>query len=161
MGISFDEVKYYKSGVVDFGDDTQNGLGVKGIEIVNDQIGSTFPEVSATERESGKVMRMKFIVTNKSATRSMQSCIFYLAQDALAPDRVKLYQALQDERMSLVFQDDIDGATNTVTAGTHVNISSVSPSDKSTSDMEGRTISVGGVRLTVDTAPSSTEVTFK
>ncbi len=92
MGILFSEVKYYRSTDIDFTDPVLNG-GDTGAEIVNDTLHSIFPEISATQRESGIVIRSKVFVSNESVGRKMQDCIFYIKQDVQPADRLRLYEA--------------------------------------------------------------------
>ncbi len=92
MGILFSEVKYYRSADINFDDNTLNG-GDVGDEIVNDTLHSIFPEISATQRENGVVLRSKIFVKNESVDRLMQDCIFYVKQDVQPEDRLRLYSA--------------------------------------------------------------------
>lgn len=92
MGILFNEVKYYNSIDIDFTDPTLNG-GDIGAEITNDVLHSIFPEISATQRESGTVLRAKIFIKNDSVGRKMQDCIFYIKQDVQPEDSLCLYEA--------------------------------------------------------------------
>ena len=92
MGIAYEDVKYFRSIDVDFLDDTANG-GDEGTQIVNDELHSIFPEISASQRESGDVLRAKIFVKNDSADRKMQSTIFYIKQDVQPDDKLTMYSA--------------------------------------------------------------------
>ena len=95
MGILYSEVKYYKSATVDFNDATLNGGGF-GDEIINDTLHSIFPEITASQRESGVVLRSKIFVRNESSGRKMQDTIFYIKQDVQPEDRLVMYDATSE-----------------------------------------------------------------
>jgi len=92
MGIQYSDVKYYRSVDVDFSDPTLNGGGI-GEEIINDTLHSIFPEISATQRENGVVLRAKMFVANESADRKMQDTIFYIKQEVQPEDYLTLYSS--------------------------------------------------------------------
>lgn len=92
MGILYSDVKYFNSVDIDFSDPSLNG-GDIGEQIVNDTLHSIFPEISATQRESGIVLRAKVFVKNDSIDRKMQDAIFYIKQDVQPDDRLRMYTA--------------------------------------------------------------------
>ncbi len=92
MAILYSEVKYYTSVDIDFVDETLNG-GDKGIQIVNDTLHSIFPEISATQRENGVILRAKVFIENDSTDRKMQDAVFYIKQDVQPDDKLRMYAA--------------------------------------------------------------------
>ncbi len=92
MAILYSEVKYYTSVDIDFVDETLNG-GDKGIQIVNDTLHSIFPEISATQRETGVILRAKVFIENDSTDRKMQDAVFYIKQDVQPDDKLRMYAA--------------------------------------------------------------------
>ena len=159
MAILFDEVKYYKSEKVDFDDPSNNGMG-PGDQIVNDTLNSIFPEVSATDRENGLERIAKVFVSNESSDRLMAETIFYLKQDVFAPDMLTLYEATESEYISFKNQDDLDGGTTTVTAGTEIFITDILPDTNDATSLVGRKIQIGSLETEVATAPTSSSITL-
>ncbi len=92
MAILYSEVKYYTSLDIDFVDNTLNG-GDKGVQIVNDTLHSIFPEISATQREDGIILRAKIFIENDSVDRKMQDAVFYIKQDVQPDDKLRMYAA--------------------------------------------------------------------
>lgn len=106
MGILYSEVKYYKSATVDFDDSSVNGGGI-GDEIINDTLHSIFPEITATQRETGATLRIKIFVRNESTDRKMQGTIFYIKQDVQPDDKLYMYDASSETSI----EDDEDFTT--------------------------------------------------
>jgi len=159
MGILFSEVKYYVSEHRDFSDDTVNG-GKPGAEIVNDTIHSIFPEISATERESGFTRYSKIFIFNKSTTRVMKDCIFYIKQDVLPPDRIRLFESSENSSISFDNKNEILGTGSAVAAGTAVEINNILPDTFSASDLVGRKVIIGSTPLTIASSPDGTHISF-
>lgn len=159
MGILYSDVKYYRSEVVDFTDSSINGGGV-GDEIINDTLHSIFPEISASQRESGVVLRAKIFVRNESPDRKMQDAIFYIKQDVQPEDRLIMYDATMRESYTFENTTVIDGATTTVSAGTSIEITNITPAGAVAGDIVGRTVSVAGHTLTIASSADDTHVAF-
>lgn len=159
MGILFNEVKYYKSESVDFSDSSLNGGG-PGDEIVNDTLHSIFPEISATERESGLTRIAKYFVFNESSDRVMKDCIFYIKQDVIPPDRLRLVEATELTHFSFENSVDLLGSGSAIAAGTSIQIENISSISNVAGDLVGRSFLAGGVTLTVASSADDTHIAF-
>lgn len=157
MGILFSEVKYYVSESRDFNTPSLNGGGV-GAEITNDTIHSVFPEISATERENGFTRYAKFFVFNESTTRSMKDCIFYIKQDVLPPDRMKLFEATENQNIKFDNKNELLGSSSAIAAGTSIEIENIFPDTLSGADLVGRLIDISGVQFTVASSADATHI---
>ncbi len=156
MGILFSEVKYYASESVDFDVPSSNG-GAMGIEIVNDTLHSIFPEISATERETGFTRYSKIFIFNESTTRIMQDCIFYIKQDVLPEDRLKMFAATEQVHIDF---DNKTSLTATVVAGTSIEIENILPSGTVAGDIVGRKTDIAGSDFTVASSADDTHIAF-
>lgn len=145
MAIRYVEVEYHHAGTVDFSNQSVNGIGL-GVQIPNDQLNSVFPEVSATEREAGKVSRAKIIVVNSSLDRVMKDSYFFVSQDVFDPDRVKIYPATENTNIKATFDNDISVGT---VGGTNIPVTVTSPSGTTVADIDGRRIIIGSDIYTV------------
>lgn len=159
MGILFSEVVYNVSEERDFTDATANGMGI-GTEIANDTLHSIFPEITASEREAGLTRRAKYFVSNKSSSRNMKDCIFYIKQDVVPPDRLKMYEATENASLKAEITNDLQGSQSAVAAGTSVAISNLIPDTISTSDFVGRELTIDSVVYTVASAPDASNITL-
>jgi len=159
MGILFSEVKYYNSELIDFTDSALNGKGV-GTEITNDTMHSIFPEISATERETGFTRYAKVFVSNESTTRKMQDCIFYIKQDVAPPDRLKLYEATESAHYEFNITSTLSGDVSAVAAGTSIDIDTFSPVTAVAADFVGREFEIGGLSYIVVSSPTLSTITF-
>ena len=157
MGILFNEVKYYTSESRDFSTPAVNGGGI-GAEIVNDTLHSIFPEISATERETGFLRYVKLFVFNESTTREMKDCVFYIKQDVIPPDRLKLFEAIEQENISFENSLEILGSGSALAAGTSIQVENILPVTATATDLVGRTIIIGGFTFTVTASADATHI---
>ena len=86
------EYEHYISLDRDFSTPSANG-GAIGNLVVPDSLNVIFPEVLASEREVGLVRYSKVFMKNASADRKMLNNIFFVKQDLLPPDRIRLIEA--------------------------------------------------------------------
>ena len=159
MGISYNEVIFKKAIDTNHSDSSLNG-GAPGPQISNDVLNSIFPEITATERENGVTRRTKMFVSNASTDRTMKDTLLAIVQDILPPEKLRLFAATEDSYFKLLLNGDVQGGDAVVTAGTNIAIKDLVPGTFATSDIVGRRVSISGTPYTVDTAPSSTEITF-
>jgi hypothetical protein len=159
MSILYSEVKFSNSEYIDFNDSSINGGGVGNI-LENDRINNIFPEVSATERQSGGIKRSKLFISNNSSDRTMQSTLLHIKQNVLAPDKLVLFDASENEHLEFTSSSALNGGDSTIAAGTSIEVSDLYPSGKTTNDLIGRTYYLGTLLVTVDTAPDATHITF-
>ena len=157
MGILFSEVKYNSSEVRDFSDPLVNGGG-KGDEVVNDTLHSLFPEISASEREVGFTRYTKFFVTNESTTRKMQDCIFYIKQDVLPPDRLRMFAATESAHIDFDNVTELLGGTSAVASGTSIEIENILPAGVVAGDLVGREIDIAGTKFNVASSANDTHI---
>jgi hypothetical protein len=159
LGISYEEVVFRKALNTDHSDNTING-GPQGPVIINDVLNSIFPEITATERENGVTRRTKMFITNESANREMKDSLLAIVQDILPPEKLRLFAATENTYFRFLLDTDVLGGDATVVAGTNIDIKSLTPSSASTSDIVGRKVKIDTTTYTIDSAPSSTEITF-
>ena len=145
MAIRYVDAKYHGAGVINFENQSVNGAGV-GAQIPNDQLNSIFPEVSATEREAGKVSRAKIIVRNTSTDRIMKDSYFFVSQDVFDPDRVKIYPATENTNIKGTLDTGLTAGT---VAGTNITITATFPLGATVADFDGRRIIIGADVYTV------------
>lgn len=157
MGILFNEVKYYTSESRDFSTPSANGGGI-GEEIINDTLHSIFPEISATERETGFLRYAKIFVFNESTTREMKDCIFYIKQDVIPPDRLRLFEATEQESISFENSLEMLGSSSAIAAGTSIQIENMLPVTATAADLVGRTITISGFTFTVTASADATHI---
>lgn len=157
MGILFSEVKYYTSVSRDFSAPALNGGGI-GDEVVNDTLHSIFPEISATERETGFTRYVKLFVFNESTTREMKDCTFYIKQDVVPPDRLKLFEAI--EKDSITFENSLEllGSSSAIAAGTSIQIENILPITLDASNLVGRVIEIAGSSFNVASSADATHI---
>lgn len=160
MAIQFDDVKYYKSELIDFDDDTKNGMGVGDI-IHNDRMNEIFNEVTATEREEGVIKRAKIFINNGSNGRTMKRTLFHVKQNVYTPDMLRLYEAKENPTVNFTFIDEQDGSSTAISAGTELSINISEPSGAVAGDIIDRKLTVLGEKYTVDSAPSDTSIKLK
>jgi hypothetical protein len=159
MGIAYSEVVFRKAINTDHTDSAING-GAPGTVIDNDVLNSIFPEITATERENGVTRRTKMFITNESANREMKDSLLAIVQDILPPEKLRMFEATENSYFRFLLDADVLGGDATVAAGTHIDIKSLTPSSVSTSDIVGRRVKMGEVAYTIDSAPSSSKITF-
>jgi len=159
MGISYNEVVFKKAANTDHSDNTVNG-GAPGPQISNDVLNSIFPEITATERENGVTRRTKMFVSNASTGRTMKDTLLAIVQDILPPEKLRLFDATEKSYFKMLLNEDVTGGDSTVAAGTNIAIKSLTPDTLATSDIVDRKVIINGTGYTVDSAPSSTEITF-
>ena len=160
MAIGYGDVKYNVGKIISSDDPAANGGGI-GDLIATDELNSIFPEITATERENGIIVRRKVFITNKSADRTMKDNLISIGQDVLPPEQLRMYEATEKTKFYASLDNDIDGATSTVAAGTEIAISLSSRNETTTADMVDRRIKMDGNVLTVDTAPTVSSITLK
>jgi len=160
MGISYSEVVHYKAVNTDLENSAINGSGGVGDQVINDSIDTIFREITATERESGITHRVKMFVSNESTDRIMRDTLIAIAQDIIPPDKFRLFPATENEYISFVLDQDINGDGTPVAAGTTFSITNILPAGKTSTDLIGRRVAHGGVSYTIDSAASATQITF-
>lgn len=159
MGISYNEVIFKKSANTDHSDNSING-GAPGSQILNDVLNSIFPEITATERENGVTRRTKMFLHNASTNREMKDTLLAIVQDILPPEKLRLFAATENSYFRFLLNEDLMGGDSVVAAGTAISIKTLTPDTVNTSDIVGRKVKMGGIGYTVDSAPSSTEITL-
>jgi len=157
MGILFSEVKYYVSEHRSDSDASQNG-GRVGDQIVNDTLHSIFNEISATERENGLTRFSKVFVFNESSSRVMKDCIFYIKQDVLPPDRLKLYEATEKLHITFENTDELLGSSSAVAAGTSIAIENIYPAGTVAGDLVGRSFMIDTIEYTVASSADDSHI---
>ncbi len=149
MAMLISEYEHYISEDRDFDTPTSNG-GRIGAIVDDDSMNVIMPEVTASEREAGLIRRSKVFMKNASVDRKMLNNIFFMKQDLLPPDRIRLIEASQNDSLTFEVGETLDGSTTTVTAGTAISISSVT--GVPIVDLPGRKIIILGHELTIDTS---------
>lgn len=157
--ILYTDVVYHKGKNTNHGDSSVNGGGIGEI-VQNEQINSIFPEVTATQREAGLTLRTKLIVSNNAVGRKMQDTLISIYQDVLSPDRIKLFEATEKTRVSMVLNQEVSGGASPVVAGTDIQVASLTPNGTTTADLVGRRLVISGETVTVASAPNVNTVTF-
>ena len=160
MGISYSEVKTYKSEVIDLNDPLVNGKGV-GELLVNGDLNGLFPEITATQREDGMINRIKVFVKNHSVDRKMQNLLILISKDILPPDKLKIYPAIENTRLTFRLLNDILGADATVAAGTNIEVVGFLPSGTVIGDFIGRRMTIGAGTYTIASSPTSTTISLQ
>jgi len=158
--ITYEDVKFYKSEHVDFGDDKKNGGLIGPDPIPSGEVNNILPEVTASEREDGVVKRIKVYIKNESDDRDMKDCFISISKDCDLPDNIKLYEATKLDHFQFVFDQDVNDGT---AAGTHIKYRDNVPNEAETfSDIKGRTIKTNNQYLTVDDLDTdNNEIWFK
>ena len=159
MAIGYGDVAYNIGIKTDTSDPANNGGGIGAI-IVTDELNSIFPEITATERENGITVRRKVFLTNNSANRTMKDNLISIGQDVLPPEQARLYAATEKTRFYGTLENDVDGSSDTVAAGTNISLLISSATEATTSDMVDRRIIIDGHVFTVASAPDSTTITL-
>ena len=153
MAMLISDYEHYISVDRDFSDPMNNG-GRIGASIDDDSLNVIMPEITASERETGIIRRSKVFMKNASANRKMLNNIFFIKQDLLPPDRIRMIEAMQSTRITLDIAETLDGGTTPIPAGTDISISNVVGSSEAS--LVDRKIMILGVEFLISSVNDTT-----
>ena len=157
--ITYEDVKFTKSALVDYYDADKNGGMYSDVEIISGDVNNTFDETTSSQRQNGIIKRAKVYVKNMTTDRKMKDTFIAVSKDADYPDTVSLYYAPKLDHYGFTFDQDVDAGT---AAGTHIKYKDPTPDGVDVSKFKGRQFKTGNQILTVDDVDSdNSEIWFK